>query len=572
VGVLAEPVTMMAAESTCSDLDREFARNPGATSVVIERPDRLLLIDRSEFEFLMSGSLGYGRMLYERTPIHKVFSDNEATRIPADTDVLEAYELIMSRGANRRFKDVLVEGIAEQRFGVLSAAAILDEVARANAREAMHDSLTGLANRTLLLEWLEHGLNRPKRDRQFALLFIDLDRFKIVNDSIGHGAGDDLLIGFAERLMSVVRPTDAAARLGGDEFALLLDRVDGRSDAAAVARRLLDTLRAPFPLEGRDVVLTASIGIVMPEYGDDVTSLLRKADIAMYDAKRAGGNRYHYFQGALADAADRRLDLEMWLRRAVEQGSFVVQYHPIVEADSLRLTGFEALVRGVDADGSLVAPSEFLGVAEETGLIVEIDRIVVQQAACLAREWEPADDLTISVNLSPELLNHRGGLERINDVISAAGLDPRALLVEITEGSIVQNLPRTTRALQALRDRGVRVAIDDFGTGYSSLAQLSRLPFDRLKIDRAFIARMVYSEPDAAIVRLMIAFARALELEAIAEGVETDEQLAMLRGMGCFAAQGFLFSRPVGADVARAIVSAARSCGGTLALETVAAA
>ncbi len=571
IGQLIEPAIVLPVDSSCLDVDSAFAKAPDATSLVLQTGLGLVLVDRREFESEIARMLESEDADYLGTRALDTVSELDTLVIPAQCSLDDAYTKMEDRPIGSRYKDVIVEDSTTGVVGLIPAATLLDEVARANAREALHDTLTGLANRALLLEWVEHGLTRRDARGEFALMFIDLDRFKIVNDSIGHSAGDELLIAFADRLMQVVRPTDAATRLGGDEFALLLDGVTELPDAGAVARRLLDSLREPMVVEGREVVQTASIGIVTPEDGDDVTSLLRKADIAMYDAKRAGGNRYHYFDGALAEAADRRLDVEIWLRRAIDHDLFDVRYHPIVNLESLQLRGFEALVRGSDPARGLMPPNEFLGVAEETGMIIEIDKITTRNALLLLREWQQehgAPEITMNVNLSTQGLNREGGLDGIDEALEQSGVDPRSLQVEVTETGIIRNIQRASESLQALRDRGIRVAIDDFGTGYSSMAQLSRLPFDTLKVDRSFVSQMTVSESDAAIVRLMVAFARALNLDAVAEGVETPEELELLREMGCSSGQGYLFAMPLSAEDATKLLIASQHNGGAIPIET----
>ena len=566
VGQLIEPAITLPEDSSCLDVDSAFAQAPDVASLVLRTGTGLLLVDRREFEARVARTIESEEMDYLDTMALDLISPADTLVIPAWADLDDAYSRMAERPPASRYRDVIVHDERSGIVGLIPAATLLDEVARANAREALHDPLTGLANRALLLEWVEHGLARRDAPGEFALLFIDLDRFKIVNDSIGHSAGDELLIGFAERLMQVVRPTDAATRLGGDEFALLLDGVTNLQDAGAIAQRLLDSLREPLIVEGREVVQNASIGIVIPEAGDDVTSLLRKADVAMYDAKRVGGHRYHFFDGALAEAADRRLEIEIWLRRAIDEETFEVYYHPIVDLDSLRLHGFEALVRGTDPERGLISPIEFLGIAEETGMIVELDRLTMQRATTLLRTWETQHraDITMSVNLSPQGLNRSAGLDGIHQAVRESGIDPRSLQVEVTESGIIRNIQRASESLQALRDQGIKIAIDDFGTGYSSMAQLSRLPFDTLKVDRTFVSRMSASESDAAIVRLMVAFARALDLDAVAEGVETIEQLELLRDMGCRHGQGYLFAMPLSTRDATDLLVTAQRNGGSI--------
>lgn len=549
ISALVLPASPVSGLTPCPDVDRVFASRADLHSLVVHCTDgSYALLDRIEFEYEMNAGYGYGRMLYQRAPIEQLIDPARTLTLPGHTPIHDAYDAVMQREARTRFRDVIV---LDDRGGVgtVRVAELLDEIARLNASDALHDHLTGLANRALMTEWLDHALlHIDPPGRNIALLFLDIDRFKVVNDSIGHDAGDDLLCQFSERLQGCLRPTDAAARLGGDEFAILLDQIGEGSQAAIVARRIQDALRLPIRVGGRELVISSSIGIALAQRGDDSMNLLRKADIAMYQAKRAGGGRFQFFHGDQGNAAQARLDLEVWLRGAVAEQQLQLRYQPIVSLDTGLMIGVEALVRGLHPQRGLLGPSEFLPIAEETGLIRQLDRAVFLQACRTLQRWAEAvpggPALAMSVNVSAERLEDRGLPAEIAGTIEETGLDPRLIQIEITESSMVRHLGHAVRTLETIRRMGVRVAMDDFGTGYASLSHLSKLPLDTLKIDASFVAG-IDGPQDQAIVRLLIALAGAMQVAAVAEGVETARQAALLRELGCHFGQGFLFARPL---------------------------
>ncbi|MGH2366569.1 MAG: putative bifunctional diguanylate cyclase/phosphodiesterase [Chloroflexota bacterium] len=422
------------------------------------------------------------------------------------------------------------------------------------AQLAFHDPLSGLPNRALFLDRLERALARAERHhRPVAVLFLDVDNFKVVNDSLGHGVGDQLLVTVAERIQTCLRAEDTAARLGGDEFTVLLEDVTAGHEAEAVAERIAATLQVPIVLQGREVVVTASIGIAFSAPGRDrPDGLLRHADLAMYRAKTAGKARWAVFDQSMNDAAVERLELETDLRRALDREEFRVYYQPITHLGSRRITEVEALVRWEHPQRGLVSPAQFIPVAEETGLIVPLGQWVLEEACRQTRIWHrecPAQPgeapLTVSVNLSARQFQHPELVEDIARVLDETGIDSRSLKLEITESVVMANADAAVLTLHRLKDLGVQLAIDDFGTGYSSLSYLKRFPVDTLKIDRSFVDRLGQNPQDTAIVQSVVALAKTLRLSLTAEGVETAEQLGHLQELGCDRGQGYYFARPL---------------------------
>jgi diguanylate cyclase (GGDEF)-like protein/PAS domain S-box-containing protein len=416
-------------------------------------------------------------------------------------------------------------------------------------RQALHDPLTGLPNRALFADRLEHALARGRRPGvTVAILVIDLDGFKDINDSLGHDAGDDLLTIAGMRLQGHARPGDTVARLGGDEFGVLLEDI-AAAEAVRSAEALLQGLATPIVLRDRDLTPTASIGVAIAA-GEDADTLLRNADTAMYAAKRQGKGRYALFEPAMHASIVERLDLAADLSRAVEKGQLHLCYEPQISLESGRICCLEALVRWRHPTRGEVSPGEFIPLAEETGMILPIGRWVLREACRQVKTWQerwptPAP-LTIAVNLSARQLQHPGVVDEVRAALAAAGLDPQSLVLEITETAIMEQMDAAITILTELRRLGVRLALDDFGTGYSSLSYLQRLPVDILKIDRSFVVGVARSIEDSALARGILTLAQTLGLETIAEGIETAEQLATLRELGCQLGQGYFFARPLG--------------------------
>ena len=419
--------------------------------------------------------------------------------------------------------------------------------------QAFHDALTGLPNRAMLLERLGVALDvRDTDSGTLALLFLDLDNFKVVNDSLGHVAGDDLLMEVARRLTRGVARGDIVARLGGDEFAVLVSNLPGSEEAVTVARRLVESFEPPFVVQGRQIKTSTSIGIVTAGTEDTPDDLLRKADVAMYRAKTRGRNRIELFDSAMQADALLRLEMEHDLRNAISDQQFVVHYQPTIDLQKRTISGIEALVRWDHPVRGIIPPEVFVPLAEETGLILQVGQIVLRAACEDARRWIDAGvlarDAMIGVNLSARQFVQPNMVSEITAILAETGLNPGQLVLEMTETALMEDIDGAVQRLDALSELGVRIAIDDFGTGYSSLSYLRRFPVDVLKIDRSFVLRLETSTADAAIVTAIVSLATSLGIRSVGEGVETVEQLKRLMLLGCHGAQGYLFSRPVPAD------------------------
>ena len=427
--------------------------------------------------------------------------------------------------------------------------------------DALHDTLTGLPNRALFMDRLGQVLGKAKRNEesQFAVLLLDVDRFKLVNDSMGHTAGDQLLVGIARRLETSLRPGDTVARLGGDEFGILLDGIHEGKEATIVAERVLKELKSSFELAGQEVFANASIGIALSANLERPEDYLRDADTAMYRAKELGRNRYAMFDRIMHQHAVKTLRLENDLRRAIERQEFCVYYQPIVSLENGKVAGFEALVRWLHPERGLVLPGDFIGLAEETGLIVPIDRWVATEACRQIRAWQVQfkrnPPLTVAVNISGIQFMQPDLIMQIDHILRKFGLYGDQLKLEITESVIMENAKYASAMLEHLRALNIKLSIDDFGTGYSSLSYLRRFEIDTLKIDASFVSKMAADEESEEIVRTIVQLARNLGKDMIAEGVETASQLARLRDLRCKYAQGHFFSKPLDAEAATRLIA-----------------
>ena len=417
---------------------------------------------------------------------------------------------------------------------------------------AYHDALTKLPNRHLFMDRLEQAVNRAKRRHaKFAVLFIDLDNFKNVNDSLGHNVGDMLLKEISQRLIGCARDVDTVSRIGGDEFTIILEGVEKEGEIGIVASRVLKSMSVPFSFDGTELYVTASVGIaVYPENGDSATSLLKNADLAMYHVKEMGRNNFHYFTESLNRKAVNRLEMEIRLRKAIKDKEMVAHYQPKIDIFSGKIIGMEALARWPKSMEMLGGPSDFIPIAEQTGMIIDMDTLILEKACTFAKTLKEtfngkADFLRVSVNLSTKNLESLDLLKNLIEIVERSGLDPRDVEFEVTESVIVRNVESAIAILNSLSRNGFSISIDDFGTGYSSLSYLTKFPLSTLKIDKSFVENLAVEPNARAIAKAIVSMAHGINIKAIAEGVESVEQLEFLRDIGCDQMQGFLFSKPL---------------------------
>ena len=419
---------------------------------------------------------------------------------------------------------------------------------------ARHDALTGLPNRVLFHDRLTRALTRAEEGSSVAVLCIDLDRFKTVNDTLGHPVGDGLLKGVAERLSGCVREGDTVARLGGDEFAVIQHRLDSAEAAGLLAERIVETLSAPFEVGGHQVVTGASVGIaIAPADGSMAEELLKKADMALYRAKAEGRGAYHYFEEEMDERLQARRLLELDMRRALVAGEFELFYQPLLNLAENRIAGCEALLRWRHPERGLVMPGEFISLAEEIGLIAPLGEWVLRRACAEAVHWP--DEMKVAVNLSPVQFRSRGLVATVMSALANSGLPASRLELEITESVLLDDNAVNIKVLHELRALGVRIAMDDFGTGYSSLSYLRSFPFDKIKIDRSFVADLTDHGDALAIVKAVASLGASLGMVTTAEGVETEDQFDRLRNEGCTEIQGYLISEPCDAATLRRLIA-----------------
>lgn len=417
---------------------------------------------------------------------------------------------------------------------------------------AYHDALTQLPNRVLFLDRLQQALDHAKRSKRIVgVLFIDLDRFKEINDTFGHKMGDMVLIECAKRLKSVVRISDTVSRLGGDEFTVIIDEISNSTDVVDIVQKLLKVIAVPISVEDHKFYLTTSVGISMaPTDGDTIHDLMKNADTAMYQAKDAGRNSYAFYNPEMTQTALKRVQLEEKLRIAIDERQFVLHYQPQYDINSGSISGFEALVRWIHPEDGMISPAEFIPLAEDTGMITSIGQQVMFDAMLAIRNWHNAGltDKRVAINVSAKQFQDESLLEMVQETLMATSCQPEWVELEITESSVMTNNDYTVSVLEELQKMGITISIDDFGTGYSSLAELKRMPINKLKIDQSFVRNLPASREDAEITRAIISMAKSLDLDLIAEGIETFEQSAFMLGNGCHKAQGYLYSRPIPED------------------------
>ena len=460
----------------------------------------------------------------------------------------KTYRWVLNRGLAVKDKSGKAYRMAGSQTDITGRKAIEQQL----LHDAFHDALTELPNRALFMDRLEHIVNSSKRrkDYLYAVLFLDLDRFKIVNDSLGHLVGDQLLVSVGERLVQCLRPGDTVARLGGDEFALLLEDIKDMREVTHIAERIQEKLALPFIISRQQVFVTASIGIAMKsENYEKPEHILRDADIAMYQAKAQGKACHEIFDPIMYESTLERLHMETDLRRAVEHREFRMQYQPIMDLKADRIVGFEALIRWHHPKRGIIYPMEFIPLAEETGLIFLIGEWVLRESCNQVFAWQSQysmdPPLTLSVNISGKQLSQSDLVARVSEILRETGLEAGCLALEITESMIMKDPDSATAMMVQLRDLGVNIHIDDFGTGYSSLSYIHRFPVSALKIDRSFVQKMFANNENMEIIKTIISLAHNLGLDLIVEGLELSEQLVQMKELKCSYGQGFLFSKPM---------------------------
>jgi len=547
------------------NLYRTIFENTGAATVIVDKQMTVCLAN-SVFVALS----GYAREEIENRKTWMEFIDEKSHRRLMSDGLLPT---AASGGAPvaRNFECFFIDRQQARREILITFAAIPDsqrwvasltdiselkDAERQIRHQAFHDALTNLPNRTLFMEHLAMAMKRSRRrdNYLFAVLYMDIDRFKLVNDGLGHGVGDRLLVAFGHKMRESLRDIDILARFGGDEFVILLEDIDEPDYALLVADRLQDALKVPFEIDGNIVFAPASFGIVLntKDY-DKAETIIRDADAAMYHAKEQGRARFKVFDKKLHEKALHHLQMETDLRRAMERREFEVHYQPIVSLDRVQVIGFEALIRWNHPQHGMIYPDSFIPIAEETGLIIPIGRWVLQESCNSLRQWqdrlESSLPLFMSVNISSKQFLRPTIVSEIQEALGHSGLKPEQLKLEITETALMDDAEETVKIVRRLKDFGIQIVIDDFGTGYSSMSYLQRLPIDTLKVDRSFIS-LIKDHPDEnrSIVETIISLAHRLDLNVVAEGVETEEQHQVLAGMNCQLAQGFFFARPLNGE------------------------
>lgn len=553
-----------------SEVFNRFAAEPNLAALAVVAADipvgivcRRVIIERF--------ARPYTRELFGRKPV-SAFMQTDPLTVDETADVDDVNRQLMQLQASRPYdafiitRDGCYKGLGFARDLV---RAITERNQMRLQRLAYFDSLTGLPNRAMFIERLREAMERAERDeRLVALMLLDLDRFKAINDTLGHFVGDRLLGEVAARLATCVRGGDIVARLGGDEFTVLLPDARHVQDAAIVARKILQRFAEPVVIDGHELHISLSIGISVYPFHDDIADLFRDADTAMYHAKEQGGNRFEFGNAEIYRADAERLQLEGDLRYAVERNELRVYYQPQVDAESGRVIGAEALLRWQHPERGLVSPTQFIPIAEETGLIISIGEWVVRQVCRQLSTWRAAGlcPVRVGINVSAKQLRQSGFVETVRGALMQAGIEPELIQLELTENILIENQPTTVAMLNELHASGIALALDDFGTGYSSLSYLKRFPIDEVKIDRSFIGEIAQDPENAAIVTAILAMTHSLGLRTVAEGVEVQTQLDFLRARGCQVAQGYLTGKPMPTESFACLLdweAARESAGGT---------
>lgn len=533
---------------------RTIFENTGAATVIIQKD---LTISLANSVFISFAGFNRGEVEFKKS-IYDFLDDRSHRTILNSEGFLSNEKNLECKFINRQreLKDILITFASipgtDDSVASITDISELKEAERQISHQAFHDTLTNLPNRSLFMEHLNMAIKRGKRrdDYRFAVLYLDIDRFKLVNDSLGHNVGDNLLIAFAERIQDSLRESDTLARLGGDEFVILLEDIEEADYASRVAERLQQELKRPFMVNGKEVFAPSSFGVVKDTQDYDLPEdIVRDADSAMYHAKENGKSQYKVFDKKLHEKALHLLQRETDLRKAIHKREFETHYQPIVSLKTRSVVGFEALIRWNHPQLGLIYPGSFISIAEETGLIIPITRLMVEEACRDLKIWQDrirhVQKLTMNVNISSRHFLQPSLLNDLKDVLQRVDLSPDHLKLEITETALMEDVEETVRLVHRMRDFGLQIVIDDFGTGYSSLSYLQRLPIDTLKVDRSFVSR-IQDTPDGNrnIVEAIISLAHRLDMIVVAEGVETLEQYTILLDMNCQFGQGYLFSKP----------------------------
>lgn len=552
---------------------------------LIGNPARMLFWSEADYQQFVTASaaaFGEGEPAVSELPLRRrngtiFWASLTSRRVPgAGDDVISTIKDISAQhaaeqallGIQAQLEARVAERTVELEAAVTQLQQEVFERLQAERRAwemAHHDGLTGLPNRALLHDRLGQALEQAQRDKKrAAVMFIDLDRFKSINDTLGHAVGDELLQAVAQRLKNVVRAVDTVSRFGGDEFVIVLHEIASPDDAVLVAEKILAVLAPPVCLAGGVIRITPSIGIaVYPDDGMDAVMLMKNADTAMYHAKATGRNNFQFFSRQMNEQASRFFEMEHRLQQAIDSDQLLLHYQPLIDWQRRAVCGMEALVRWNDPEHGLISPAEFIPVAEESGLIIPLGEWVLRTALEQNRQWQQQGWplVPVSVNLSPRQFRQKDLVESVRRILAETGQPASLLELEITESSLMHDVTETTARLDELAAMGVRVAIDDFGTGYSSLAYLKRFPVHKLKVDQGFVRDLTTDPDDVAIVTTVIGLAGSMELDLLAEGVESEEQLDVLLGLGCHKFQGFYFSRPLPASAVEAIFAPPRLQG-----------
>jgi diguanylate cyclase (GGDEF)-like protein len=562
LGELPSTRVTVSPELPVFEVERMFLGEPTLSAMVVSHAEEAVCISRDWFFSQLVGPLGHGRSLYARHRIGRLPRPDTLV-LPAAMTPIDAASEVQKRPLDSRYHDIVIRH-AEGEFSTIAVADLFAEVAHTHAYLGLHDPLTALANRRMFLERLRatHARASGGADGLFAVLFVDLDDFKPINDVLGHETGDVALITVAQRLQQFESRPITVARFGGDEFGVLVEEGEEADAILDLADRIATSLNEPMLLAGERVTLGASIGVALSDGVSSPENLLRNADLAMYVAKRDRKGQYALFESDMHARASKRLQLRSQLEVALEEEQFELFFQPVVELDDLRIVGCEALLRWQQPGRGLIGPNQFIGLCEQTGMILPLGSWVLRTACTRGARWRREhpdyDEIFLSVNISPRQLLQDGFVDEVARVLRDTGAVANNLVLEITENVFIEDFTSVTERLQAIRQLGVQVALDDFGSGFSSLGYLSRLPIDVLKLDRRFVSQLGETS-ERGLLSGIVGLTHSLNLIAVAEGVETREQLEELRLAGCERGQGYLFAAPMNGDGMTAMLDAVRA-------------